>query len=520
MRAATPGTARDRQRARPEPGAYGRGLSSPPTAAISARSVGRAASWAGAGHLVSQASWFLSLLALAALVPPRAFGAVAAGMVIVHVATLLVGSGTRGGLITSERISPDQLRYALALNLGTGVLVTAVVVVAAGPIVETILQGSDPWILRFLIASVSMYALSVVPLAVLQKTMQFKREAAVMSGAALAASAAAIAAGILGAGVWSLVLRQVMWATLVAAFAWIAARAAMPPMRQLVGRGRRPRRAPGRRSGWFFVLAAFSLVAMSVDYVIVGRVAGATQLGLYSLAFTLAFAPLTQLSWRLGGVLLPAAAATRDPDHLRRRAVRALRLVALLLLPLIVPAVLLAPWLLPQIFGERWSAMVVPFQILLPVGISHAVLNVVGESLAGSGNVDLHARMHVLWAVLIVPALILLVGSDGIRGAALAHLIVLLPVAAGYLVWGGRRLGLGSTGLARALGGVVAPVGAQLATTLGAREVLEAGGLAPHAALVVALLAGLAVLAGLLLAQRSSPLHEARALVLAVAGRT
>lgn len=40
--------------------------------------------------------------------------------------------------------------------------------------------------------------------------------------------------------------------------------------------------------------------------------------------------------------------------------------------------------------------MVVPFQVLVVVGLGHALLKVIGEFLAGSGIVGLRARVNVV----------------------------------------------------------------------------------------------------------------------------
>ncbi len=63
----------------------------------------------------------------------------------------------------------------------------------------------------------------------------------------------------------------------------------------------------------FFMLAFTDFVALNSDFLVVGHLdGGRPSLGLYSLAFTLAFAPVTQVSWQVGRVLFPAAAATVD----------------------------------------------------------------------------------------------------------------------------------------------------------------------------------------------------------------
>jgi PST family polysaccharide transporter len=309
-----------------------------------------------------------------------------------------------------------------------------------------------------------------------------------------------------------------VWSALITLFAWIAARRLLPGWRLLLGRPKGPDRMRRPDSGWFFLLALFSLVAMSVDYFVVGRLTDATQLGLYALAFSLGFAPLTQISWRLGGVLLPAVAAS-TPEAVGRRTLLAIRTTATILLPAVPAAVVLAPWLLPAIFGSRWTGMVTPFQILLPVGIAHAVLNMIGEALGGSGNVEVHAKMQMLWAALMVPALILLVHADGITGAALAHLIVLVPVAAGYLVWGARRLALPGGETARALGEIVVPVALQGLATFGVLVLLRHAGASEGARTMLAALAGLAVVGGLALLRWGSRLKDARRVIVAIAGR-
>ena len=74
--------------------------------------------------------------------------------------------------------------------------------------------------------------------------------------------------------------------------------------------------------------------------------------------------------------------------------------------------------------------MVPVFQILILVGVAHAVMNVTGESLSGTGNIGYRARINLVWMVAMIGALFVLVRFDGIRGAGAAHLGLYLPVMA------------------------------------------------------------------------------------------
>jgi O-antigen/teichoic acid export membrane protein len=457
-------------------------------AVVSGRSLARAASWVWSGHIVGQIAWFGSLIVLGALLPPKAFGSVAIGLVIANAAALVQDAGSRGTIVLTRQLRSADIARTVTINLGVGLAVAAAVAVAAAPIVRHFDAGADVTVLRVLVLSVAVRALAIAPMAVLQRTMQFKLQASVLAASMLIASASSIAAAVLGAGVWALVVRQLAAAALLPLLAWIVA---AKPIRAALRAGPRLR-GPLRRKGaiFFFLLAATDFVALSIDSVVVGHSGGAAQLGLYSLAFTLAFAPLTNFAWQIGKVVFPAAAQTAELEPIVRRMLRITRLTATVLLPLLPPILVLAPVVLPAIFGPEWKPMVVPFQILVTVGIGHAILVALGDSLSGVGAIAWRARLHLGWSLGMVAALIVLVRLDGIRGAALAHLVLFVPFAVCYLLFGTRYLETSAAAVLRALREVALPVAAQLALTVAA---LLAFGqlLSPTAAALAAAATGL-----------------------------
>lgn len=438
---------------------------------VSGSTLARGFSWIWSGSIVGQAAWFGSLLILGALLPPKAFGSVAIGMVIANAAALVQDAGSRGAIVVSRQLRAADIVRAVAINLGVGLAVAVGAGIVAGAIVRNFDAGADVTVLRVLVLSVAVRALAIAPMAVLQRTLQFKLQASVLATSMLVAALASIGAAALGAGVWALVVRQLAAAALLPLLAWIVA---AKPMKAEFAAAPRSR-GPTRRKGafWFFLLAATDFVALSVDSVVVGHSRGAAQLGLYSLAFTLAFAPLTNFAWQIGKVIFPAAAQTPELDVIARRMLKTTRLTAIALLPLLPPTLVLAPVLLPGVLGSEWKAMVVPFQILVAVGIGHALLVALGDSLSGVGAISWRACLHVLWSLATIVVLIVLVRLDGITGAALAHLILFIPFATVYVVWGTRRLATNGRVFVRALQAVVVPVACQAALTVAVLVLLE-----------------------------------------------
>ena len=479
-------------------------------AAPSPSAIARALGWMGAGQLLGQALWFGSLVVLAALLPPDAFGVVAVGMAVLFISNALVGMGTRASIIATQELGAAELRSATVMTAGAGVAGAAAVALLAGPIARAFASGGEAGALRGMSLAVAFLGLTIVPLAVLEKRLLFKRSAGARTGAAAAASLAAIGAALAGAGVWALVARQVVYYALVAALAWMLARRFLPGPG--AGAGGRTLRRAGSRA--FLVLACADFVALTVDTLVVGRLTDATQLGLYSLAFTLAFVPLTQISWPIGQVLFPAAAATGDLAVLGRRTLVAVRTTALVLLPAVPVAVAVAPAAVPAVLGERWSPMVVVFQILLVAGVWHAILNCIGESLSGAGAIGFRARVHAAWAPATVAAVIVLTAVDGIRGAAIAHVAALVPLSVVYATRGLRRLSLRIGDVGDCLRGVAGAVAVQALVTAGAFATLR-GVAGDSEAGIAAAVAGLAVAALLLGHGPSSPVRQTRLLIVA-----
>ncbi|HSL75089.1 MAG TPA: oligosaccharide flippase family protein [Ilumatobacteraceae bacterium] len=457
---------------------------------LSGAAVARSMTAAAAGHGAGQVTWFLSLIVLGALLDPQAFGTVAAGLVVVNSATLLMGAGTGGSIVSTPRLAPGQIRSSMRLNLALGAVMTAVLVVAAGPITESFASGGDPRVLQWLAPAIALHAVTVVPIALLRKQMQFGRQSAATFVAYTVAGATAVVLGVLGAGVWSLVVRMVLFEGLLAvasvALAWQFLRG---QLQSVEGDG------GSRREGgtWFFVLALANFVAFNADYLIVGRFTDAEQLGLYSLAFLIAFAPLRQFSWQIGGVLFSASAASDDIVAVRKRLATALRLGSSLMLPFVVPSVVLAPVVLPAVLGDDWSAMVPAFQILVVAGVFHAVLNIGAEFLSGTGNIDVRGKLALAWAVGMVGLLLVVVPRHGLVGAAWVHLALFVPLAVVTAVLGARRLSATMRELLMPMATVVGAVSLQVVFTVACIVVLEGLDVSDAVVAVVSASAGLVV---------------------------
>jgi hypothetical protein len=132
----------------------------------------------------------------------------------------------------------------------------------------------------------------------------------------------------------------------------------------------------------------------------------------------------------------------------------------------------------------------------------------------------LRARIDASWALLTIAAIAIGVRLDGIRGAAIAHLVTCAVLAVAYAWQGGRGIGLSPRALIGAVRAVSVCVLLQGAATAAVVVALEDGAsVGKLAAGVAGTAVGIVVLAGALRALAPAMLAEGRLILTAALGR-
>jgi O-antigen/teichoic acid export membrane protein len=446
-------------------------------------------------HLLAQTFAYGSLILLARWLAPASFGTMAVGTAIVYVAVLFVDQGALGGIIVRARLTRADLIVTFRRCLLVATVLAVIMAATAGVLVDRFASGGDAAAVAALALCLPLHAVAVVPIALLQKSMKFRRLAAVNAAANVVSAVAAVAMAVAGFGVWALVTRLLLAFGLLALITPVLCLDAWREHRAQSAQAAPSQAAPNSQR-WFFLFGVALMITANLDYLVIGNSSDAASVGLYALAFTIAMAPSTHISEQLGKVLFAASALA--PETNRARTEQSVRLMSTLFLPLVPVGVLLAPLVLPAVLGEQWRPMIVPFQLLLIVGVGHAVVNCIGETLSGNGHIEFRAKVMVGRCVATLAALAVLVSIDGIRGAAWAQLLVFVPYAVLYATAGARRAGTSAGALWRGLRPAVVLLVVQLVVSGMAIVALSSCGATDSVAASVAAMIGLARCAPLL----------------------
>ena len=158
------------------------------------------------------------------------------------------------------------------------------------------------------------------------------------------------------------------------------------------------------------------------DFVI-GKLAGARALGLYTVSYEIANLPTTELVWPISRAIFPGyARMANDLPQLRDAFVQVISLVALFTIPAGILIALVAEPLVQVLLGAKWLDAVPLIQVLAVFGVVRSVHGPTGSIYLALGKPGLVAVFQCVQIGVAIALMLMLVPKYGEIGAAYALL--------------------------------------------------------------------------------------------------
>jgi PST family polysaccharide transporter len=159
------------------------------------------------------------------------------------------------------------------------------------------------------------------------------------------------------------------------------------------------------------------------DYAVVGARLGAAQAGFYWRGYQLAVEYQKKISVLMTQMAFPVLARTAGADEMFELRRRIVQLATVALFPMLVLLALLAPAVVPWLFGPAWEPAVVPCQILAAGGAATLVIDAVGSSLMAEGRSRALLGFGVAHFVVYIGAVVAVAGH-GLAAVAVTAVVV------------------------------------------------------------------------------------------------
>jgi O-antigen/teichoic acid export membrane protein len=358
-------------------------------------------------------------LILARLLSPGDFGLVSFALVAVGAFTLLQDLGVSAAVVYRDRFDPRVGSTALTLTVATSAVLFGLTVLVAPLVAEL---GGDPRIGPVLVAlggGLVISAFGAVHSALLIKILAARRKFWADVIPYGLSGAAAIGLALSGFGAWSLVAGYLVRTAATTALLW-----ALTPIRPKPGFDPAVAADLLRYGRHIVVAAVVGFVSMNSDYFLIGHFLGPVDLGVYTLAFMLATLVPRAVSETASKVSFPALSGLReDPDSLFDLFRASMLAVSAAVLPLSLGLWVLAPPLVPAVFGPKWEPMAQPLQLLGIFGALQCLTYNFPPIFKAMGRPDILWKFSLARLLVPVPFMVLALKLGyGITGVAAAHI--------------------------------------------------------------------------------------------------
>ncbi|WP_241384821.1 lipopolysaccharide biosynthesis protein [Rhodococcus sp. CH91] len=380
-----------------------------------------------------------SIMILARVLTPTDFGVMAMILAIVGAATVIGDFGLSLAAIQAKELRESQRINLFWINAAIGAVLSVIVFFAARPVANFYDQPQLVGITQVLAVIFVLNGVAVQLRADLTRSMRFSALALCDVLAQAVALAVSLVLAFSGYGVWALVAQQVC----IAAVTFICAAWCV---RWLPGLPRRGAQMKSLLSfgGNTMATQLVNYSSANIDSVLLGRVQGAFELGVYDRAYQLFKIPMQQMAAPMTRVALPVLMKLEDATDYMRYIVKAQKGLSYILLSLFAFAAGAADPLLYLTLGEGWDRAPEIFRLLAIGGAFQALAYVYYWIFLSTGRVDLHLR-YSLFGRLVMIAAIFIGVNWGAVGTAIGSSFGFFALWLVYSVRGVPRTGVSSS---------------------------------------------------------------------------
>ncbi len=381
-----------------------------------------AGGWAMAGFVVEKGVGFLQLIVLTRLLLPGDFGLMAASAAVLLAIQMISELGLEPAVIAKPSVTDEDLRVVWTLSVIRGFVLTLVLWGLADVIAGSLRIPELGFFLRLHAVGVLLQSLHSPALFVLLKQLDLRRRVSFDLSRRLVESAVTIGLAWWWQSAWALLGGQLvafLFGSLLSF--WVA------PCRIHWSLDRTAVRSLWSYGRYQNMTAWFLFTVMSGGDFVVGRLLGIAELGQYQLAMAIPTMIGIRAMSVISQISLPTYALMQK-DH--AGALRALSLqmslTGMLVVPVAMAVAILAPYLVPFVFGPAWSAAVEPLRVLCLFAVAAAFCSVMTAFHCGANRPELQTKIWAVMCACYVPMVIPFTMAWGLVGAAWALALTFL----------------------------------------------------------------------------------------------
>ncbi|TMH93357.1 MAG: lipopolysaccharide biosynthesis protein [Betaproteobacteria bacterium] len=427
--------------------------------------MGSGAAWMVLFKLGERSLGIVSILILVRLLSPHDFGFVAMALSFIAMAELLTRAGFDVALIQNQAATDHHYHTAWTCNVLIGLFIFLLMLVAAAPITAFYAEPTLFWVVCWLALGPLISGCENIGVVAFRKELRFRSEFAYQMSVKLAGFVVTVPLAFWLRSYWALVagiLATKLMGTVISYFAH-----PFRPRFSIAGAG-----TLFSFSKWLLLVNGLAFLKERLTDFVIGRSQGAAILGVYNVAWDLAYLPTSELGAPINRALLPGfSQIAQNPAQLHSAYANAMGILVLFALPAATGIFAVSEYLVPVALGPKWLAAVPLMQILALSGAILLFHSSMCAALIGAGHPAAVVKGNAVFVVLLMVLLIPLAEQFGASGAAVAVVGASILSTPAYLKAIRVHIGIAPAVFARA---ITRPLTASVAMLAVLRAVMPA----------------------------------------------
>lgn len=354
------------------------------------------------------------IVLLARLLAPEDFGLFGITMLALSAVDRFTRTGFAAALIQKQEDVSDDLDTAWIIQIARGLFLAVVLIVAAPWVASFFNEPNAANLIRVLALVVAIRGLKNIGVVYFRKEIEFHKQFLFRLSATVPDLLVSVGAALFLRNAWALVFGLVGGSLAQTALSYW-----LHPYRPRL-------QFDFQRAKDLFNFGKYitgqSMVLFLLnegDDALVGKVLGATPLGLYQVAYRLSNVAATQITHVISQVTFPAYAKVQDyPEKLHRGLRRTLAVTAFLTLPVAAALAVLAPEITEMVLGQDWMPMVPAMQVMCLFGAMRALGATFGPVYRAVARVDIPLKISLIQLLILACIIYPMILKWGILGAS------------------------------------------------------------------------------------------------------
>jgi teichuronic acid exporter len=384
----------------------------------------RSVGWVAVGKWGNRMLGLLVFAMLGRLLSPSQFGLAALATVFITLFTLLSEQGFSSALVQKTTLTQEDCDTAFWISMATATCLMILTIMLAPLAGQVFHQPGLTGVLQALSPALILSALACTQEALLERDFAFRALSLRILAGSVVGGVAGVAVAALGGGVWSLVVQTLVTSAVQVVVLWT-----ITPWRPGFAVRRSSIRALRVVGLSVMGIEMFAFLNLQSDRLLIGAYLGPAALGYYFIGIRLIAIMVEVQTQVIEQVSLTTLSKLRDtPKRLLNAFYRLTGFSASVSILTFSLLALLAPQIVPLLFGSQWHQSVIIMQVLCLMGALNSVITFDRNAL-----VAVNASKSALFITATQSIVCVVVVLATVHWGALA--VAIGVTARQYLVW-------------------------------------------------------------------------------------